>query len=96
MSAETKRLYRSRDERMVAGVCGGIGEYFGVDPTVIRLLFALSVFFGFGAGLLVYLILMLVVPEEPQASDTIVEVKAEEKPEAKAKQTASSKKEKAS
>lgn len=79
MSAEVKRLYRSRDERMIGGVAGGLGEYFGIDATIIRLLFALSVFFGFGSGLLIYLILLLVVPEEPQASETIVEAKAEEK-----------------
>jgi phage shock protein C len=96
MTAEVKRLYRSRDERMIAGVAGGLGEYFAIDPTIVRLLFALSVFFGFGTGLLVYLILMLVVPEEPLASEAVVEVKAEEKktPPTPKKKASSAKKEK--
>lgn len=64
MSSE-KRLYRSRDNRMVGGVCGGLGEYFGIDPTVVRLIFVLGSFLGMGSLVLVYLILMLVVPEEP-------------------------------
>ena len=64
MSAETKRIYRTRDERQIAGVCGGIGEYFGIDPTLVRLLFVFGTLMGF-QGLLAYLILMIVVPEEP-------------------------------
>jgi phage shock protein C len=64
MSGEYKRLFRSRKERMIAGVCGGIGEYFGIDPTIVRLLFVLGMLMG-GPGLLAYLILMIVVPEEP-------------------------------
>jgi phage shock protein C len=64
MSGEYKRLFRSRKERMIAGVCGGIGEYFGIDPTIVRLLFVLGILMG-GPGLLAYLILMIVVPEEP-------------------------------
>ena len=64
MSQEYKRLYRSRSERMIAGVCGGIGQYLNVDPTLIRLLFVLAAFAG-GPGFLAYLILAIVVPEEP-------------------------------
>jgi phage shock protein C len=60
-----KKLYRSRDERMIWGVCGGIAEYFDVDPTLIRLIAVLTLFLGF-AGLLVYLILTIVMPLEPQ------------------------------
>ena len=74
MTAEIKRLFRSRNDRMFAGVAGGLGEYFDIDPTVVRILFVLSIFFGVGSGLLVYFILMLVVPEEPLASDAVVEV----------------------
>lgn len=59
-----KRLYRSRDERMIWGICGGIANYFGVDPTLVRLLAILTLFFGF-AGILVYAILRLVMPLEP-------------------------------
>ncbi|HEY5669812.1 MAG TPA: PspC domain-containing protein [Anaerolineales bacterium] len=64
MSTE-KRLYRSRDNRMIGGVCAGLGEYLGVDPTVVRLLFVLATFFGFGSLLLVYIAMLLIVPEEP-------------------------------
>ena len=63
MSADLKRIYRTRDDRMVAGVCGGVGEYFGIDPTFVRLLFVFGTLMGF-QGILAYLILMIVVPEE--------------------------------
>ena len=59
-----KKLYRSRVDRRIAGVCGGLAVYFNVDPTIIRLIwviFALT----FGSGLLAYLICALVIPEEP-------------------------------
>lgn len=65
MSEDYKRLYRSRQDRMIAGVCGGLGEYFNIDPTLIRLLFVAAVFFGVGGGALAYLIMMILVPEEP-------------------------------
>ena len=63
----TRRLYRSRDKRMFSGVCGGLGEYFGVDPTVIRLVWVVaSIFpaFVFG-GLVAYIICAFIIPEEP-------------------------------
>jgi len=59
-----KRLYRSRTERKIAGVCGGIATYFRIDPVIPRLLwvvFALAA----GTGLLAYIICWLVIPEEP-------------------------------
>ena len=58
----TKRLYRSRTERQLAGVCGGLAEYFGVDPTIVRVLFIAFALLG-GPGLLLYIILALVIPE---------------------------------
>ena len=61
---ESKKLYRSRTEKMVAGVCGGLGKYLAIDPTLIRLLFVLITLLG-GSGVLVYLIMMIVIPEEP-------------------------------
>lgn len=61
-----KRLYRSRNDRMIAGVCGGIANYFDVDPTWIRLLFVLFFFLG-GSALLVYIIMWIVVPNAPVA-----------------------------
>lgn len=60
---ETKRLYRSRTNRSIAGVCGGLGEYFNVDPTLVRLLFVVFALAG-GPGLLAYIILWLIMPEE--------------------------------
>lgn len=59
-----KRLYRSRDERMIWGVCGGIAKYFDVDPTVIRVIGVLTLLFGF-MGLLIYPILTIITPLEP-------------------------------
>ncbi len=64
MSSDTKKLYRSRKDRMIGGVCGGLGEYFSIDSTVIRILYILFALTA-GSGILVYLILLLVIPEEP-------------------------------
>ena len=78
MDNQVKRLYRSVDERMVAGVCGGIADYFNVDPTLIRLLFVFG-FFATGSGLLwAYIIMMIVVPEYVPASDAVVTAQADE------------------
>ncbi len=62
-----KTLYRSREQRMISGVCGGIGAYFNVDPTIIRLAWVLlSFFFSLGiGGLLAYIICAVIIPEEP-------------------------------
>ena len=69
MSTETKRLYRSRSDRMIAGVCAGMGKYLGIDATVIRLLFALlAIFTGVVPGLILYIVMMFIVPEEPLSS----------------------------
>ncbi len=58
-----KRLYRSRESRMLCGVCGGITEYFNIDPTLIRLLFVL---FGLsGSGILAYIIAAIIIPDSP-------------------------------
>ena len=62
---ETKRLYRSRSQTMLFGVCGGIAEYFQLDPTLVRLGWVvLSVFSAGFPGLLIYIIFALVVPLE--------------------------------
>jgi phage shock protein C len=60
------KLYRSRTEKMIAGVCGGLAKYFDIDPTIVRVIFVISLFAG-GTGLLAYIILWIVVPEEPFA-----------------------------
>ena len=65
MTGEVKRLYRSREDRMVAGVCGGLAEYTNLDPTVVRLLFVAVAILGAAPGLvLAYLAMMIIVPEE--------------------------------
>ncbi|NMC14535.1 MAG: PspC domain-containing protein [Chloroflexi bacterium] len=63
MSSEYRRLYRSRKERMLFGVCGGLGEYFKIDPTLVRLAFVIATLLG-GPGLIAYVVLLIVVPEE--------------------------------
>ena len=62
-NGNTKRLYRSEDDRMIAGVCAGLAEYIDIDPTIVRLLFVLGLFVG-GATFWAYLVMMMVVPEE--------------------------------
>ena len=60
----TKRLYRSQNNKVLAGVCGGIGEYFDVDPVLIRLLYLLgTVFSGVVPGVVGYIIAVAIVPE---------------------------------
>lgn len=58
------KLYKSEDNRVLCGVCGGIGEYFGVDPTVIRIIWAVLAFVA-GGGLILYLIAAILIPREP-------------------------------
>jgi phage shock protein C len=70
--SEPRRLYRSRTNRWLAGVCGGLGQYFGLDPTVIRVLFALLALVV-GGGFLLYLLLWIIIPLEPE---TVTEVQA--------------------
>ena len=66
MSNTVKRLYRSQTNRWLFGVCGGIGEYFNLDPILIRALFvALALLFG--GGFLIYIILIIIIPLEPTA-----------------------------
>ena len=63
MGKEIKKLYRSKKNRVIAGVCGGIGEYFNVDPTLIRLAWILFVLAG-GAGILAYIVAWIIIPEK--------------------------------
>ena len=59
-----KKLYRSAHDKKLLGVCGGIAEYFNIDPTVIRVIWAILVCCG-GTGLLAYVICALIMPEKP-------------------------------
>ena len=61
---EPRKLYRSRNNRQLAGVCGGLAEYFNIDATLIRVLFVAFAVLG-GPGLVAYLVLWIVVPEQP-------------------------------
>ncbi len=61
----TRKLYRSKSDRQVAGVCGGLAEYLNTDPTIVRLLFVVLTLLG-GPGLIVYIVLAIVVPEAPE------------------------------
>lgn len=59
-----KRLYRSQRNKVFGGVCGGLGEYFEVDPVLIRVLFVFLTFFH-GSGIILYLLLLIILPKEP-------------------------------
>lgn len=72
-----KRLYRSRRERKVAGVCGGLADYFNVDPTWVRVIFILLCLLGLGTFLIVYVIFWLIVPLEPASTSTLTANKHE-------------------
>ena len=61
---EQKRLYRSRENRMICGVCGGIADYFNVDPTLIRL--GLVLLACTGSGILAYFIAAIIIPDQPR------------------------------
>lgn len=60
----TKRLYRSTKDVKICGVCGGIAEYFDIDPTLVRL-GAVVLMFGWGSGLLAYLVAAIIIPKNP-------------------------------
>ena len=80
MASEYKRLYRSVEDRMIAGVCAGVADYFDIDPTLVRLLFVLA-FFATGSGLFwAYVIMMLVVPEYVPASQDVITTDSEDVP----------------
>lgn len=59
-----KRLERSRTQKWLGGVCGGLGNFFGMDPTIWRLIFLLGALFGLGSFILIYIVMWIVVPRE--------------------------------
>ncbi len=67
-----KTLYRTEKDKMIGGVCGGLGKYFDIDPTIVRLLFAL-IFFGYGTGAMIYILLWIIMP-----SEAMIDVKSHE------------------
>jgi phage shock protein PspC (stress-responsive transcriptional regulator) len=60
---EPRRLYRKTTDKVIGGVCSGLGEYWDIDPTLLRILFVVA-FFGFGVGLLFYILLWIIIPEK--------------------------------
>lgn len=65
MADEIKKLHRSRKDRMIAGICGGLGEMFSIDPTLIRLIAALIALLTVGTAVLVYVLGWIIIPEAP-------------------------------
>lgn len=87
-----KKIYRSRTDKVIGGICGGLGKYFEIDPVLIRVIFVLLAFFH-GSGLIIYLILLIVIPQEPlpfpgeEIEQEFQQEKSEEKSEASIIQT---------
>ncbi|MCE1198418.1 MAG: PspC domain-containing protein, partial [Marinilabiliales bacterium] len=75
--ARSRRLYRDPEDKVLGGVCGGLGAYFGIDPVIIRILFVLIFFFPIGSSVLIYLILWIVVPKASSTAQRL-EMKGEE------------------
>jgi len=65
-----KRLYRSKHDQKISGVCGGIAEYFEIDATIVRLLWLVSIF-ALGTGVLLYIIASIVIPEREGSQSTV-------------------------
>jgi phage shock protein C len=67
---EPRKLYRSQTQRMIAGVCGGLAEYFNVDATLMRVVFLLLAVFG-GSGIVIYIVMWIIVPDASKAPPTV-------------------------
>jgi len=61
-----KRLYRSRNDRIVGGVCGGLAGHIGIDPSIIRFVWIIVTLFSLGTGLIIYLAAWIIIPESPR------------------------------
>lgn len=61
-----KKMYLSDTDKKIAGVCGGLGEYFDKDPTIFRILFILGTLISFGVGVIAYLLMWLIIPRKPR------------------------------
>jgi len=64
-----KKLYLSREDKKIEGVCGGLGEYFGIDSTLIRIVCVLLAFMSFGTSVIAYIICCFVIPKKPNSND---------------------------
>jgi phage shock protein C len=67
MDNQPKKLYRSRTDHQISGICGGLGEYFNVDPTIIRIAFVAGAFLTGSLVFWAYLVMWIVIPESPMA-----------------------------
>ena len=77
--SKAKKLYRSTDDKMIGGVCGGVAEYFGIDPLLVRLIAVLLLIPGGAPGFLPYIILWIAVPERPVSTKKTVKSKTTKK-----------------
>jgi len=77
MEEQPKKLYRSQKDRLIAGVCGGLGEYFNLDPVLLRIIFVALTFIN-GSGIILYLVLAIIVPNEPADKKGKIKEVAEE------------------
>ena len=64
MMGKTKKLFRSKSDRILSGVCAGIGDYVDVDPTIVRLLWVVFTFSSWGVGILLYILAAIIIPEK--------------------------------
>ena len=71
MSDEPRKLYRSIDDRWLAGVCGGLANYFNLDPTLVRIIFIVLALVGLG-GVIIYLLVWVLVPPEPTEEELAI------------------------
>jgi len=69
MSAEYRQLRKSKENEVIDGVCGGLGEYFGIDPVLVRAAFVIGTILGAGSFVVIYIVLMIIMPEA-DTSDT--------------------------
>ena len=67
-----RRLYRSKKERLLGGVCGGIGQYYDTDPNLIRILWVVLTLLSVGIGVIAYIVAWILIPEEPEERAEIV------------------------
>ena len=76
MSDNPKKLYRSKKNRMIAGVCAGLAEYFNIDPTVVRLIYILlTIFTAIAPFVIIYLIMWIIIPNQTESINTDIDKK---------------------
>ncbi len=80
MNTTNKRLYKSKDNRVISGVLGGVGEYFNTDPVILRVCYIIiTAFAWFIPGIVAYILMAIVIPEKPETVHEEAKVKDEPK-----------------